>query len=420
MSEEKSNFYILLATPCYGGQMFRGYTQSILNLQRLCDSNGIKLDILTIGNESLITRARNFYVSLALAKKEYTHLFFVDSDISFNPLNVIRMLTSDKDVVAGCYPKKGINWEKVSNIIKEGTIEKEFYEAASYDYAVNIITENDQGTQKIPIQNGFMKVAYAATGFMMIKRNVLENMAREYSNLKYVNDVGGYDVQGNKDYFYALFDCIIDPVSRRYLSEDYAFCKRWLGMGGEIWVDLSCNLSHTGSYDFKGAFLKSIEKGIKSDQNQVQKTDKVSSEMSVEDKLKMLLGNKKEESTQDLSLSVEEKLKMLLGKKDEPKKISSEMSIEDKLQMLLSNKKEEPKPVSSEKSIEDKLKMLLSNNKKEDPPKVSLEMSIEEKLKMLLSNNKKEEPLKVSSEMSIEDKLRSLLSKNKFNSSSII
>jgi len=371
MSEENQNFHVLLATPCYGGQMFRGYAQSILHLQRLCDSKGIKLDILTIGNESLITRARNFYVSLVLAKKEYTHLFFVDSDISFNPMNVLRMLTSGKDVVAGCYPKKGINWERVTNIIKEGVVDKEFYEAAAYDYAVNITTENDHGVQKVPIQNGFMKVSYAATGFMMIKRQVLEKMAREYSNLKYVNDVGGYDSQGNKDYFYALFDCIIDPVSRRYLSEDYAFCKRWLGMSGEIWIDLSCNLSHTGTYDFKGAFLKSIEKGIKQEsqgpQNQVQQSQP---QMSIDDKLKSLLSNKsqtkqeeKQQSKQDLSL--EDKLKSLLSNKDNKPK--EDMQLEDRLRNLLSNKetkqetKQETKPLE-EMTIEDKLRALLSKD----------------------------------------------------------
>ena len=116
MSDENKNYHILLATPCYGGQMFRGYMQSVLNLQRLCDSKGIKIDVLTIGNESLITRARNFYVSLMLAKKEYTHLLFVDADISFNPLNVLRMLTSNKDVVAGSYPKKGINFPDLPDL----------------------------------------------------------------------------------------------------------------------------------------------------------------------------------------------------------------------------------------------------------------------------------------------------------------
>ena len=321
MSEEKPNFHVLLATPCYGGQMLRGYTQSILNLQRLCDSNGIKLDILTIGNESLITRARNFYVSLVLAKKEYTHLFFVDADISFNPLNVVRMLMAQKDIIAGCYPKKGISWDKISTLIKEGVVDKEFIEPASYDYAVNIITENDNGVQRVPIQNGFMKVAYAATGFMLIKREVLEKMVREYSNLKYVNDVGGYDSHGNKDYFYAVFDCLIDPVSKRYLSEDYAFCKRWLSMGGEIWVDLSCNLTHSGTYDFKGAYLKSIERGIKGgdSERQEQAAIQPSPVSSLDDKLKALISSKNTSDIKDL-------------KEDKPK----EVSIEDRLRALLS------------------------------------------------------------------------------------
>jgi hypothetical protein len=320
MSEEKQNFHILLATPCYGGQLLRGYHQSTLALQRLCDSQGIKLDILTIGNESLITRARNFYVSLVLAKKEYTHLFFIDADVSFNPLNVIRMLMSGKDVVGGCYPKKGINWDKIYELVKEGKVEKEFIEPASYDYAVNVITENDTGNNKIPIQNGFMKVAYAATGFLMIKREVLEKMAREFSNLKYVNDVGGYDSHGNKDYFYALFDCIIDPQSKRYLSEDYAFCKRWLGMKGEIWIDLSCNLTHDGTYSFKGSYLKSIEHGIKTDIENSKPTEvsipkpirENKSEVSIEDKLRALLAKPTLENKSEISM--EDKLRALLAK----------------------------------------------------------------------------------------------------------
>jgi len=322
MSEENKNYYILLATPCYGGQMFRGYMQSVLNLQRLCDSKGIKIDVLTIGNESLITRARNFYVSLMLAKKEYTHLLFVDADISFNPLNVLRMLTSGKDVVAGSYPKKGINWEKIAAIARENVVETEYIAAASYDYAVNIITENDQGTQRVPIQGGFMKVAYAATGFMMIKREVLEKMARNFSNLKYVNDVGGYDVHENKDYFYALFDCIIDPVSRRYLSEDYAFCKRWLGMNGEIWVDLSCNLSHAGSYDFNGSLLKSLEKGIKNDSKQELADPK----SLIDNKLVAVL-NSKNESKDNLKDNlkdkvIEQKIRSLLSKEMNKEKLN--------------------------------------------------------------------------------------------------
>ena len=43
-----------------------------------------------------------------------------------------------------------------------------------------------------------------------------------------------------------FFDCMVDPNSGRYLSEDYAFCRRGRH-GGKIWVDLWCELSISDS-----------------------------------------------------------------------------------------------------------------------------------------------------------------------------
>lgn len=256
MYERKS---ILLATPCYGNQMLRGYFHSVLKLQDLCRAHNIDLEISTIGNESLITRARNYFVSLLLSEPKYTHLLFIDSDITFDPNSVIRMVQADKDVVAGAYPKKSVNWEKVRELAANPSIATEFLEPMAHDYALNVLTRNDMGSVSIPIVNGFMKVSYVATGFVLIKRHVFDTMVKVHPEWKYVNDVSGYDTGKNKDCFYSCFDCIIDPDTKRYLSEDYAFCNRWLALGGEIWLDLLCNLNHTGSYDFKGSYYRIIE-----------------------------------------------------------------------------------------------------------------------------------------------------------------
>ena len=260
MSTKEIN--ILLATPCYGNQLLRGYFHSVLRLQEICKSMNIGLDISTIGNESLITRARNYFVSLVLSDKKYTHLLFVDADISFDPASVIRMVQSGKDVVAGCYPKKSINWNKIKELNKDEKVNKDFIEQISYDYALNILTKNEGGPVNIPIQNGFMKVSYVATGFLLIKREVLEKFTVSFPHFKYNNDVEGYSNGKNEKYFYSIFDCIVDPESKRYLSEDYAFCQRWISLGGDIWVDLLCNLNHTGSYEFNGSYYRVIEKYV--------------------------------------------------------------------------------------------------------------------------------------------------------------
>ena len=51
---------------------------------------------------------------------------------------------------------------------------------------------------------------------------------------------------------FALFDCIIDPETGTYLSEDYSFCLRWRRIGGEIWLDAASKLTHWGPYEFVG------------------------------------------------------------------------------------------------------------------------------------------------------------------------
>ena len=240
--------YMMIATPCYGNMLVRGYLHSVMQLKELLQMNGIRVDVNTIGNESLITRARNYFISIFLAEEKYTHIMFIDADITFNPASILRMVQSDKDVVGGCYPHKSINWDQIKKL---GDVEN--LEAKSHTYVVNILQLEGN---KIQVTNGFIPVSYVGTGFMMIKRGVVEKMVEKFPETKYINDVRGYDRGNNSETFYALFDCFIDPISKRYLSEDFAFCQRWLNMSGEIWADITCDLVHTGSYEFKGSFGK--------------------------------------------------------------------------------------------------------------------------------------------------------------------
>ena len=84
----------------------------------------------------------------------------------------------------------------------------------------------------------------------MIKREAILKMIKAYPELQYNNDVNvSTDL---KDQFYALFDTMIDPIDKRYLSEDYTFCRRWQDIGGDIYLDPSISLNHYGSFCFQG------------------------------------------------------------------------------------------------------------------------------------------------------------------------
>ena len=90
---------------------------------------------------------------------------------------------------------------------------------------------------------------------MMIQRGVIEKMQRAFPSTKYVDDVGFLDGDENRHAF-ALFDCGVEDG--HYYSEDWLFCSRWGKMGGEIYLDVSIDLNHSGTQDFKGSFISSL------------------------------------------------------------------------------------------------------------------------------------------------------------------
>ena len=110
-------------------------------------------------------------------------------------------------------------------------------------------------SNSLSIDKNLAKVRHVATGFMMIKRNVIEKMALAFPSTKYVDDVHFLKEEENK-HAYALFDCGVEEG--HYFSEDWLFCHRWSKMGGSIWIDVSIALTHTGIEDYKGCYIASL------------------------------------------------------------------------------------------------------------------------------------------------------------------
>ena len=99
------------------------------------------------------------------------------------------------------------------------------------------------------------QVRHIATGFMMMKRTVIDQMMKAFPYTKYTDDIGFLKNKEN-DFAYALFDCGVE--NNHYLSEDWMFCERWRKLGGSIHVDVTVNLIHTGSEQFNGCYLATI------------------------------------------------------------------------------------------------------------------------------------------------------------------
>lgn len=241
---------IFIATPCYGGMLTEAYFRSVIKLLTFCNQHGIPIAFGTIANESLVTRARNVLVAYFL-QSNYTRLMFIDADIEFQVEDVLKLIAHNKELIVGAYPKKGVNWQRIRDSVRNDKQDFNDGQISAFgsDYAINFKFTNRE-LKQIAIENGLIRLHDGATGFMMIKREAVDKMIAAYPELKYNNDLNTPpDLQ---DYFYAFFDTMLDPKDKRYLSEDYTFCRRWQAIGGECWLDPTISLNHFGSFCFVG------------------------------------------------------------------------------------------------------------------------------------------------------------------------
>jgi hypothetical protein len=257
---EINDICVHILTPCYGGQCFSSYTTSLLKTALLLKELNIKFIISFMANESLISRGRNNLIARAMLNEKTTHFFFIDSDISWKEDDVLKLILMDKSLCGGVYPRKKYNWEKINNSNVEKWIEKK-NTINSNIQDENIIRNNllsyniNHINNTINIANNITKVRHLATGFMMIKRHVIEDMIQKFPELYYVDDTGYLNREESK-YTYSLFDCGI--IENHYYSEDWLFCHRWTSMGGDIFVDISIDLTHTGTESYEGSLLLNL------------------------------------------------------------------------------------------------------------------------------------------------------------------
>jgi len=210
---------------------------------------GLKFAVSTI-TDSLINRARNNIVAKFMANPQFTHLIFLDVDLSFKKEDILKLLWHDKDVVTGSYPIKDINWDKVVANVNNNVDAKDLSRKATR-FVVNPVRA---GNNTIATDNGAISVHDAGTGFMCIKREVFEKMIEAYPDLKFKDDTGSMK-EAERDFTYAFFDSFVDE-DQRFVSEDYGFCRYWQKLDGKIWVDPSIEIGHLGRYMYEGNMME--------------------------------------------------------------------------------------------------------------------------------------------------------------------
>jgi len=271
--EELRKRKLFVATPMYGGMCAGMFTKSCADLSAICAQYGIPLQFYYLFNESLITRARN-YCCDEFMRSESEHLMFIDSDIGFNPQDVIALMAlqaqnPDKyDIIGGPYPKKCISWEKIKHAVDKGVADKDPNVLEKF---VGDFVFNPKGGQQSIAIGEPCEVLEIGTGFMMISKQAMQKFSDSYPQYSYKPDhVRTEHFDGTREIL-QYFQAEIDPVSKRYLSEDYWFCQKAQQIDLKTWLCPWMKMQHVGTYIFGGSLadLASIGASATADPSQL-------------------------------------------------------------------------------------------------------------------------------------------------------
>ena len=189
---------LLIATPLYNGTTSYLYTLGALETQRL-----LKVEVEHVFiTGCYIAMNRERLTRFFIEKEHCTHLLFIDSDIGFTANDVFNLLHADLDMISGIYTRR----------------------QTKKDVPIEPMSGNS-----IVLNSGVIECVAVPSGFLLLKRHVLEKMYDEYS----------------PPYHNGLWEHGLD------IGEDLAFCRRWRAVGGKIHAHTGVIVKHIGEHVFE-------------------------------------------------------------------------------------------------------------------------------------------------------------------------
>lgn len=218
---------VWIAIPAYTGTIHLGTMRSIISDLLLLAERGDRVTIFDESGNALIGDCRGLICSKFL-EGDGTHLVFVDSDVSWQAGALVRLVDHPVDFVAGLYPQRRD--------------------------PLDFCCQWDASKREIELsEDGLIEVHGVPAGFMRLSRAMLERMVAQYADTQF------YCKAAPNETAYDLFGAY--RIGRTKFGEDYAFCRRWRDIGGQVWVDPEIRMGHCGYKTFMGQAGEWLKEG---------------------------------------------------------------------------------------------------------------------------------------------------------------
>ena len=264
---EKTTPCLHILSICNDDSCHVQYTTSLMGTLSICKQYGVNVSVIFHNTDSCVPRARNNLIAKSMSNPNITHMMLIDTNIQWNPYDVLKMLLNNKMIVGGICPNTHYAWEKIIQTESMENVCKQLREKNPHIIPPNIpndeIIQNRIMNYSVAIRDGPLTVEDNVTdvdqfglGFVLIHRRVIETLQQAFPSTFYRDSTAFLKTDEEKKHAYALFEQVVE--NGEFLTQDEVFCRRWKNVGGAIYANITLQLNRIGSHKFNGQFLRSI------------------------------------------------------------------------------------------------------------------------------------------------------------------
>jgi hypothetical protein len=221
----RKHYDVIIATP--GHSMHASYVDSLMRTVEMLNREGISF-VLSNAYSSYVPHAREF---TALGRGEhiwdsneiyggvsYNKIFWIDSDMGWDPENFLKLYRSELDIVSGIYATD-----------QYGTVAVSYSDKKGRPTRVNKV--------EFLLHDKPVKVAGVGFGFVCVKAGVFEAIKRPWFAAE----------------SFELRDTLEEGQEQMVVNygEDYSWCIKAQRTGYEIWVDPLVRVGHNKQIIFR-------------------------------------------------------------------------------------------------------------------------------------------------------------------------
>jgi len=246
---------IAIVTPTRDGLVDMNYTNSVFHTQKILGKD-YDVELSLLSGVSDIVGGRNKIFNKWYYDTDVEYLLWVDSDISYSPLDLKKMLEFDVDVIGGNYPKKKIDVRtllQTASLMQNltGEVDAQSCLEASFEYVVGGQTNIIQGGDL----DGLSTCEMLGMGMMLMKREGADKLISwcDKNMTKKSWPWNGKMIEG-----YGVFDSSVNSDGHN-LAEDFAFCSRLKEAGIKLYFHPRMKIRHSGYMAFDGDFQQVVD-----------------------------------------------------------------------------------------------------------------------------------------------------------------